>query len=143
MSKFEPKKSSSSYRRSSKASDSEDRPSQLLQASDVLQGLLQNGKSPLADQFQRWRIWRSWPEIVGKTISENSYPVSYDRGLMCVFVKNSAWLQELSFLSGSICKKINDHLGYQWVQQIRFTLDRRQVPSPHESEFNPDLSSKE
>jgi len=39
-------------------------------------GLLQNSKSQLSDGFIRWRLEQKWPEIVGKTISDQTLPVA-------------------------------------------------------------------
>lgn len=108
--------------------------SQLTQASDVLQRLLGNGKSPLSDQFLRWQLWRKWPEIVGESIASQTHPVGYDRGVLVIYVKNSAWMQELSFLSQTFRIKINDHIGREWVSAIRFSLDARDIPKPGEGD---------
>lgn len=101
---------------------------------DVLQGLLQNGKSPLSQQFTRWHLWQKWPEIVGKTISEQTDPVGYEKGVLFVWVKNSAWMQDLIFHVHPIKEQINNYLGRRWVKRIRFTLDRKMVPSRSESD---------
>src|SRR3979411_304399 len=58
---------------------------ELLSASKVLQTLLANGKSPLSDQFLRWKIWRFWPQIVGETLGAVCEPVGFERGrLLCL-----------------------------------------------------------
>lgn len=103
-------------------------------ASDVLQSLLQNGKSPLAEQFIRWRVWNSWAEIVGEQISKHTLPVSYLKGELYVWVDHPARMQELTFCVSELGFKINQFCGKKWVRRIRFTLDRKSVPKPEESE---------
>ncbi|MCB0407042.1 MAG: DUF721 domain-containing protein [Bdellovibrionales bacterium] len=108
--------------------------SRLLPAANVLQALLSNGKSPLSEQFTRWKLWRNWEEIVGPSIGKNSQPVGFSKGRLYVWVSSSARMQEMRFLVGKIKDKINAHLGCEYVKFIQFTLDRKSVPSLEESE---------
>jgi predicted nucleic acid-binding Zn ribbon protein len=113
---------------------SEDRPfikkrtGSLSSASEVLQSLFENSKSPLADQFLRWNLWRNWKDIVGPTIAQNTDPVGFDRSTLYVWVKSASWMQELIFISDFLVKTINERVGHNYVKQVRFTLDRRAVP---------------
>lgn len=107
----------------------------LKPASDLLQSLLTNGKSPLADQFQRWRLWREWSDVVGPTLSAHSIPVQLCHGTLYIWVESSAWLQQLSFLSEPMRDKINKYYQQKWIKQVRFTLDRKSVPQINESDF--------
>lgn len=104
------------------------RQNRLLAASDVLQSLLQNSKSPLAQQFTRWRLWRYWPEVVGPSMARYTAPVSYDRGRLIVWVSDSVRLQEMTFVVSALQEKINSFVGRKWVHSIRFTLDRHAIP---------------
>ncbi len=109
-----------------------------LQTSDtVLQAILGNSKHPLARQFQRWKLWHKWPEIVGKNLANVSEPVGLYNDTLWVWVKNSTWMQELQFIKKPICDKVNQHVGEAFVKQVRFTLDRKSVPKLSES--SPDL----
>jgi hypothetical protein len=107
---------------------------ELLAASNVLQGVLQNSKSPLTDQFLRWKIWRFWPRIVGEGLAALSEPISFDqeKRMLVLWVKSSARMQDIRFFEGVIRDKVNEHVGRKWVRAIRFTLDRRGLPAPHE-----------
>ncbi len=98
---------------------------QLTAASDVLQGLLQNSKSQLADGFLRWRLEKQWPRVVGATIGEQTLPVAFERGTLHIWVRHSAWMQQLWFFQEAIKEKVNAHMGRPWVTQVRFTLSRR------------------
>ena len=103
-------------------------------AGDVLQSLFLEGKSPLAAEFGRWRLWRKWGEIVGPTISAQSEPVGMRDGVLYVWVKNSSWMQQLIFLAKPIKEKVNAYLGPGKVKMVRFTLDRREVPTLAEAD---------
>ena len=98
---------------------------QLTAAADVLQGLLQNGKSHLADGFQRWRLEKHWRSVVGETIAEQTLPVAFERGTLFIWVRHSAWMQQLWYFQDAIKDKVNEHLGRDWVRGIKFTLSRR------------------
>lgn len=104
----------------------------LLNVSNVLQTVLGNGKSPLSDGFLRWKIWRFWDRIVGPTLAASCEPVGYDRGKLTIWVKSSARMQEIRFFEGTLKQKVNQHVGRDWVNYIRFTLDRHGVPGSDE-----------
>ena len=104
----------------------------LNNATDVLESVLLNNKSPLSDQFMRWKLWRKWPEVVGPTISAQSMPVGFVQGTLYVWVKNAVWMNEMLFLAGPIRDKVNAFVEMGWVQQVRFTLNQHDVPKIEE-----------
>ena len=106
--------------------------SELQTASKVLQTLLANGKSPLSDQFLRWKVWRFWPKIVGETLGAVCEPVGYDRGRLYIWVKGSARMQEMRFFEDTLKQKVNEHVGKTWARSIRLTLDRHGIPKSAE-----------
>jgi len=120
----------------SKKSSENRQNTRLTAAADVLQGLLQNSKSALADGFQRWRLEQQWPSIVGSTIAEQTLPVAYEKGTLYIWVRHSAWMQQLWYFREPIKDKVNEHLGKNWVQQVKFTLSRRaattDLKDPHD-----------
>jgi len=105
----------------------------MKSADEVLQMLLQNSKSPLSNQFLRWRVWKDWKSLVGPQIAAKCQPVGYHRRVLYIWVESSAWMQQLSFFAAQMKQKINDYAGKQWVGSIRFTLDRKSVPSSEEN----------
>jgi predicted nucleic acid-binding Zn ribbon protein len=111
------------------ASGSKRRKGRPTLSGEVLQSLLENGKSPLSDQFLRWKLWAKWAEVVGPTMAAQTVPVGYARGVLFIWVKHSAWMQQLIFLRDQVKDKINDFLSVPYVKMVRFTMDRREVPS--------------
>lgn len=107
--------------------------SNLSEVSKVLQTLLGNGKSPLSDQFLRWKLWRFWPQVVGVSLSKISEPVGYDRGRLQIWVRSSAQMQEIRFFEETLKLKVNEYVGREWVYSIRFTLDRKGIPNPSDA----------
>jgi hypothetical protein len=107
----------------------EERNSELLAPTDVLQSLFKDGKHPLSDQFLRWKIWAQWEEVVGPSFSKNCLPVGFNNGNLNLWVKSASWLQEMRFLLDDIRSRVNQYVGHEWVVTIRLTLDRHQVPT--------------
>lgn len=105
----------------------------LSLGSDVLQSIFENGKSPLSEQFIRWKLWKKWPDFVGSSISAVSEPVSYRRGTLYIWVKNSSWMQQMVFMLEPMKDKINSMVGFSYVKSIHLTMDRHSVPSTEES----------
>lgn len=109
--------------------------SELLPVAKVLQSLLSNSKSKLSDPYLRWRLWRFWDKVVGPTLGASSEPVGYEKGRLFIWVSSSARMQEMRFFEGDLKIKINNYMGFEWVKNIRFTLDRKGVPQdPNERE---------
>lgn len=115
-----------------KSSKGDVRKGDLSQATDVLESVLLNNKSPLSDQFLRWKLWRKWAEVVGPTISAQSMPVGFVNGILYVWVKNAVWMNEMLFLAGPIKEKVNKFVEKKWVSQVRFTLNQHEVPKSEE-----------
>jgi predicted nucleic acid-binding Zn ribbon protein len=103
--------------------------SKLYNSSEVLQGLFENGKSALSEQFIRWKIWRKWSDYAGPSIGAVSEPVGYRRGTLYVWVKNASWMQQLIFMLEPLKESINKKLEISYVKSIHLTLDRKAVPS--------------
>jgi predicted nucleic acid-binding Zn ribbon protein len=103
--------------------------SNLSAGSEVLQALFENGKSELSVHFIRWKLWKKWPDYVGPTMAGISEPVGYKRGVLYVWVKNSAWMQQLVFMREHMRDSINKKLQQEYVKEIHLTMDRKSVPS--------------
>lgn len=99
-----------------------------VDSSEALQSVLGDGKSPLGLQFLRWKLWMKWPEFVGEKIAKHCEPVRYRDGTLYVWVKSSAWMQQLVFGLDPMREQINRRLGLNYVTRIHLTLDRSSVP---------------
>lgn len=99
--------------------------SHLTSGADVLQALLTNGKSQLGDGFLRWRLEQAWTQIVGDTIASQTLPCALERGVLFIWVRHSAWMQQLWFFKDMIRGKVNDYLQSEHVKDVKLTLNRR------------------
>lgn len=107
----------------------------LNSGSSIIQKLFEGKESPLSEQFIRWKIWYSWVQYVGPSMAQNCLPVSYDKGVLYIWVKNSTWMHHLLFLRESLQEKVNTHLGKHFVKRIQLTLDRKDVPNAADPEW--------
>ncbi len=121
--------------------NSENKPKgKLSVGSEVLQRLFENGKSPLSEQFLRWKLWAKWEEVVGPTIAKNAEPVGFQRGVLYIWVRNSSWMQQMIFMKDHIQNSINTKFDNNFVKYIKFTLDRREVPQGDQQGFKEMIS---
>ena len=79
------------------------RKSELTATADVLQSLLQNSKSPLTEQFIRWKVWKAWPEVVGEEISRSTLPVGNLKGTLYIWEQCGA-LARADFYARALTK---------------------------------------
>ena len=108
--------------------DEIDYKSKFSLSGEVLQRLFENGKSPLSEQFFRWKLWARWQEVVGPTMAKYAEPVGFYRGTLWVWVQNSSWMTQMTFLKEDLKKNISQKMNSNLVREIKFTLDRREVP---------------
>ncbi len=109
--------------------------SKFQTGAEVLQKILESQVGPVSDQYLRWKLWLNWKDIVGPTVSKHSEPISYRNGLLWLWVENAVWVQQMGFMSESIKEAVNKKLKYGFIKEIRFTQDRRQVPSVENEVF--------
>lgn len=103
---------------------------------EVLQKLFENGKSPLSEQFIRWKMWSRWEEIVGSTLAKATEPVGLQWGTLIIWVPHSTVLQQMQFLKPNILQAVQKAYPQLKVKDIRFTLDRKQTPKDGENKEN-------
>lgn len=106
---------------------------------EVLQKLLEDKAGPVSDQYLRWKLWLSWEDIVGKTVAENAEPIYYQRGILWLCVRNSVWMQQMTFMVEAIKQSVNHKFKAGFVKEVRLTLDRRSTPQASDIEFKKNM----
>lgn len=105
-------------------------------AAEVLKSLLDSKKGgAVSENFMRWKLWLNWSDVVGKTMSDNCEPIAYHDGTLWLWVRNSVWMQQISFMLVPIKNTINEKYKKGYVKEVRLTLDRRTVPSRSDENF--------
>lgn len=107
---------------------------QLQSASDVLQKLFKQSATPISNEYKRWNLIHNWALIVGDALAERTFPVKYGRGTLYIWCSSSAGVQHYYFISESLKKKVNDHLGSQWVSKVVWTQNKGFLQSVGEKE---------
>ena len=83
---------------------------------DVIREILaKHGKQQLFLEQQAVEIW---PDVVGKLISRYTHKVSVSKGVLTVFVKNSALRFELNGRKSEIIVKLNERLGAPTIKDL-------------------------
>ena len=82
----------------------------------------------LSREMSGWRAVEAWPELVGPRVARRTRAVAFREGTLHVEVEGSAWMQELSYLTRDLVRRINQKLGSEEVLDVRFTLPRRGRP---------------
>lgn len=103
--------------------------SKFKTSAEVLKSLFEEKEGgPVSEQFMRWKLWLNWKDIVGPTTAEYTEPVSYHNGVLWLWVKNSTWMQQMTFMSETIKNTVNQKYKKGFVTEIRYTLDRKNIP---------------
>lgn len=76
------------------------------------------------------RLRRQWPDIVGEPIATHTRPDQIRFKKLHVYVHNSVWLQQLTFLKPVLLEKVNGMAGETLVTEIvlrigEFSTERR------------------
>jgi Dna[CI] antecedent, DciA len=103
--------------------------SKFKTSAEVLKSLFEEKEGgPVSEQFMRWKLWLNWKDIVGPTTAEYTEPVAYHNGVLWLWVKNSTWMQQMTFMSETIKNTVNQKYKKDFVREIRYTLDRKNIP---------------
>ena len=61
-----------------------------------------------------------WEETVGGAISQNTEPISVEKGVLNIKARNATWRQELQLQKTNIIRKLNKKLNKNIIKDIRF-----------------------
>ncbi|AGH96372.1 hypothetical protein A11Q_2156 [Pseudobdellovibrio exovorus JSS] len=120
-------------------SSEQDFKSKFNTSAEVLHKLLEDKAGPVSDQYLRWKLWLSWKDVVGPTVSEHAEPISYHQGVLWLWVRNSVWMQQMSFMLEPIKHSVNQKFRAGFVKEVRLTLDRKMTPSTNDEKFKTNL----
>lgn len=83
----------------------------------------------------------SWAVVVGPQLSARSQAQRLSKRILWVITESSAWSQELSMRREDLRERINDAVGRQAVEDIRFTVrqlaEKADVATPEEPGWIP------
>ena len=71
---------------------------------------------------QLLQVFEIWNQIVGESVSQNAQPSAFKGRLLLVEVNSSVWMHQLQFLKEDIIRKINETMGEEVVEDIKFKI---------------------
>jgi predicted nucleic acid-binding Zn ribbon protein len=71
-----------------------------------------------------YRLWQQWEDVIGAAIAQNTRPEAIKGKLLLVNVSSAPWMQQLQFLKPELIQKLNQTLGKELVEDIRFQIGR-------------------
>jgi predicted nucleic acid-binding Zn ribbon protein len=72
--------------------------------------------------LELYGLWELWPEVVGPLTAQNARPAAIKGKLLLVNVSSAPWTQQLQYLKGELIEKLNQALGREAVENIRFQI---------------------
>lgn len=103
----------------------------------VLSGLAK--RLGLQSHLFELRLQQQWGDLVGEPIASHTWPQHIRFKKLSLLVRNSVWLQQLTFLKPTLIAKLNERAGTELVADIAFRVGEipgptdRSQPSPHVS----------
>ena len=73
------------------------------------------------------RAGAAWQRVVGQSVRKHTTGAFLRSGLLIVYVDSPAWATELSAMSELYKKAVNEEIGQELVDAIRFTVSRKVV----------------
>jgi predicted nucleic acid-binding Zn ribbon protein len=92
----------------------------VTRAGQVLDDLV--NRLDFRERLREHAVWNVWQEVVGDLLASKAEPVRIDDGKLFVRVANSAWMQELQFLTDDIRRRLNHRLGAPIVRELFLIL---------------------
>ena len=92
----------------------------VTRAGEVLDDLVD--RLEFRERLREHAVWNVWREIVGDLLASKAEPVRIEDGKLFVRVANSAWMQELQFLTDDIRRRLNHRLGAPIVRELFLIL---------------------
>jgi hypothetical protein len=86
----------------------------------------------LDTKMRGYAVWGVWDQAVGETVAQQAQPTFVRGGTLFVKCSSSAWMQQLQFMKGTICKELNRLLGKEVVKELRFQMGTIARPSHDE-----------
>lgn len=78
--------------------------------------------------FELSRLWRNWEDVLGPQLSRMARPLKHYSTTLVLGGDDPIAMQELSYFSDEILKKINSYLGKDFFDKVHFDLIGNRVP---------------
>ncbi|GAB6887916.1 hypothetical protein JCM13304A_14140 [Desulfothermus okinawensis JCM 13304] len=80
------------------------------------------------EKFALIRLWKNWEHVLGENLAKLAKPLGTNKKTLIIGVEDSLLMQELTFFTPDILKKINEFLGYEPFDKIIYKLLEDKTP---------------
>jgi hypothetical protein len=94
-------------------------------------------KQNLESKLKDYHAFDVWEEVVGPRVARHTQPKRFQDRILWVVVDTTVWMQQLTFLEGKIREKLNQAIGAQPIEKIRFQIGELRCLPKEESEGDP------
>ncbi|MCP9472642.1 MAG: DUF721 domain-containing protein [Nitrospira sp.] len=105
----------------------------------ILSGL--SKRLGLETKLLEFRLQRQWRDIVGEPLASQTWPAHIRFKKLYLIVRNSVWLQQLTFLKPSLLDQVGRAVGMEPIKDIVFRVGEIPVPAVP-SENDPVVSGR-
>lgn len=74
------------------------------------------------------QLQQQWREIIGEPIASHTWPAQVRFKKLYLIVRNSVWLQQLTFLKPTLLAKLNEQAGAELITDIAFRVGEIPIP---------------
>ena len=106
-------------------------PGTLDSFSSILSGL--SKRLGLQSRLVELRVQRQWRDIVGEPTASHTWPAQIRFKKLYLVVRNSVWLQQLTFLKPALLAKLQEAFGPEFMTDIAFRVG--EIPDEAESSY--------
>jgi len=98
----------------------------MKKASEIIPDIID--KKGGREKFALIRLWKNWEKVLGKDLAQLARPIGTKGKTVIIGVEDSILMQELTFYSPDILKKINQFLGNELFDKITYKLLEDKAP---------------
>ncbi len=111
----------------------DNRQARQLSAAELIDAVLSN--HGVGDDIRERRLATEWRQTVGPRVAARTWPGQVRGQTLVLWVANSAWMHQLSFVKDELIENIRARFGDPpLVTEIRFNLGRPKREAAHELE---------
>ena len=93
---------------------------EFVHIGDIINSVLKTCRRGCDEELSQ--VWSLWKSAVGDVIAKNTKPEAFKGALLLVHVTSPTWIHQLQFLKKDIINKVNQALGKELVQDIKFKI---------------------
>ncbi len=93
---------------------------EFVHIGDIIDKAIKNYRIESDEELSH--IWSLWNGLVGEAIAKNAQPAAFKGKLLLVHVTSSTWMHQLQFMKEEIKAKVNNALGKNLIEEIKFKI---------------------